>query len=130
MSWQESATTLLRAGAWASALGSRPAPRPATCALISDESPLTDAGICREDAPRAKPAPDLYLRAVEVLGVAPEEALALEDSPNGIAAAKDAGLWVVAVPNALTAEGDLSRADCRVSTCAELPLRELLQRLG
>ncbi|TMG60343.1 MAG: HAD family hydrolase [Chloroflexi bacterium] len=89
-----------------------------------------DAVICREDAPRAKPAPDLYLRAVEVLGVAPEEALALEDSPNGIAAAKDAGLWVVAVPNALTAEGDLSRADCRVSTCAELPLRELLRRLG
>jgi len=67
---------------------------------------------------------------VEVLGVAPEEALALEDSPNGIAAAKEAGLWVVAVPNALTAEGDLSRADCRVSTCAELPLPELLRRLG
>ena len=89
-----------------------------------------DAVVCREDAPRAKPAPDLYLRAVEVLGVAPEEALALEDSPNGIAAAKDAGLWVVAVPNALTAAGDLSRADCRVSTCAELPLGELLRRLG
>ena len=47
-----------------------------------------DAVVCREDAPRAKPAPDLYLRAVEVVGVAPDEALALEDSPNGIAAAK------------------------------------------
>jgi HAD superfamily hydrolase (TIGR01509 family) len=89
-----------------------------------------DAIVCREDAPRAKPAPDLYLRAVELLGVAPDEALALEDSPNGIAAAKDAGLWVVAVPNELTAAGDLTRADCRVSTCAELPLSELLQRLG
>jgi HAD superfamily hydrolase (TIGR01509 family) len=89
-----------------------------------------DAIVCREDAPRAKPAPDLYLRAVELLGVAPGEALALEDSPNGIAAAKDAGLWVVAVPNDLTASGDLTRADCRVSTCAELPLRELFARLG
>jgi HAD superfamily hydrolase (TIGR01509 family) len=89
-----------------------------------------DALVCREDAPRAKPAPDLYLRAVELLGVAPDEALALEDSPNGITAAKDAGLWVVAVPNQLTASGDLSRADCRVSTCAELSLVELLQRLG
>jgi HAD superfamily hydrolase (TIGR01509 family) len=89
-----------------------------------------DAIVCREDAPRAKPAPDLYLRAVELLGVAPYEALALEDSPNGIAAAKDAGLWVVAVPNELTASGDLTRADCRVSTCAEVPLAELLQRLG
>jgi HAD superfamily hydrolase (TIGR01509 family) len=89
-----------------------------------------DAVVCREDAARAKPAPDLYLRAVELLGVAPDEALALEDSPNGITAAKDAGLWVVAVPNQLTASGDLSRADCRVSTCAELSLVELLQRLG
>ena len=89
-----------------------------------------DAVVCREDAPRAKPAPDLYLRAVDLLGIAPREALALEDSPNGIAAAKDAGLWVVAVPNTLTAEGDLSRADCRVSTCAELPLVELLRRVG
>jgi HAD superfamily hydrolase (TIGR01509 family) len=89
-----------------------------------------DVIVCREDAPRAKPAPDLYLRAVELLGVAPNEALALEDSPNGIAAAKDAGLWVVAVPNELTAAGDLTRADCRVSTCAELSLTELLQRLG
>jgi HAD superfamily hydrolase (TIGR01509 family) len=85
---------------------------------------------CREDAPRAKPAPDLYLRVIEVIGVAPHEALALEDSPNGIAAAKDAGLWVVAVPNQLTAAGDLTRADCRVSTCAELSLSELLRRLG
>jgi HAD superfamily hydrolase (TIGR01509 family) len=89
-----------------------------------------DVIVCREDAPRAKPAPDLYLRAVELLGVAPNEALALEDSPNGIAAAKDAGLWVVAVPNDLTAAGDLTRADCRVSTCAELSLTELLQRVG
>jgi HAD superfamily hydrolase (TIGR01509 family) len=89
-----------------------------------------DAVVCREDAPRAKPAPDLYLRAVELLGVAPDEALAFEDSPNGITAAKEAGLWVVAVPNELTALGDLSRADCRVSTCAEIPLVELLQRLG
>jgi HAD superfamily hydrolase (TIGR01509 family) len=88
-----------------------------------------DVVVCREDAPRAKPAPDLYLRAIELLGVKPREALALEDSPNGIAAAKDAGLWVVAVPNALTAAGDLSRADCRVSTCAELSLPELLDRL-
>ena len=89
-----------------------------------------DAVVCREDAARAKPAPDLYLRAVELLGVASDEALALEDSPNGIAAAKGAGLWVVAVPNALTAKEDLSLADCRVSTCAELSLVELLQRLG
>ena len=89
-----------------------------------------DAVVCREDAERAKPAPDLFLRAVELLGVAPDEAVAFEDSPNGVAAAKAAGLWVVAVPNELTAAGDLSQAHCRVATCAELPLVDLLARLG
>lgn len=89
-----------------------------------------DAVICREDAARAKPAPDLFLRAVDRLGVAPAEAVAFEDSPNGVAAAKSAGLWVVAVPNELTALGDLSRADCRLATCAELSLVDLLARLG
>jgi HAD superfamily hydrolase (TIGR01509 family) len=89
-----------------------------------------DAVVCREDAPRAKPAPDLYVRAVEELGVAPAEAVAIEDSPNGIAAAKAAGLRVVAVPNEVTGTLDLSRADCRLASCAEVPLGELLARLA
>jgi HAD superfamily hydrolase (TIGR01509 family) len=88
-----------------------------------------DAVVGREDAERAKPAPDLYLRAVELLGVPAHEAVAIEDSPNGIAAAKEAGLRVVAVPNEITSALDLSRADCRVASCAELPLAELLERL-
>lgn len=88
-----------------------------------------DAVVGREDAPHAKPAPDLYLRALELLGTLPHEAIAIEDSPNGIAAAKDAGLRVVAVPNELTTRLDLSRADCRVTSCAELPLAELLETL-
>ena len=87
------------------------------------------AVVGREDAPRAKPAPDLYLRALELLGVAPAEAVAIEDSPNGIAAAKDAGMLVVAVPNDLTSALDLSRADCRLASCADLPLEALLARL-
>ena len=88
-----------------------------------------DAVVCREDAARAKPAPDLYVRAVEALGVAPDEAVAIEDSPNGIAAAKAAGLRVVAVPNEVTGTLDLSGADCRLASCAELPLADLLARL-
>jgi len=89
-----------------------------------------EAVVCREDAALAKPAPDLYLRAIDLLKVAPQEALALEDSPNGIAAAKTAGLWAVVVPNPLTEGGDLSRADCRISSCAELSLVELIDRIG
>ena len=78
----------------------------------------------------AKPAPDLYLRACAALGVAPEEAVAFEDSPNGIAAAKAAGLWCVAVPHEITAGLDLAAADLVVPTLEGLGLDLLLARLG
>ena len=89
-----------------------------------------DAVLTRDDVERTKPAPDLYLAAVKALGVAPREAVAFEDSRNGIAAAKDAGLVCVAVPNALTAEMDLSRADLRLASLAETPLERLLAVLS
>ena len=88
-----------------------------------------DAIVCREDVVNAKPAPDLYLRAVELLGVPPGEALALEDSPHGIASAKAAGLRCVAVPNPLTADLDLGQADIRLASLADVTLEELIRRI-
>jgi HAD superfamily hydrolase (TIGR01509 family) len=88
-----------------------------------------DAVRTRDDVARTKPAPDLYLAAVQALAVAPREAVAFEDSRNGIAAAKDAGLLCVAVPNALTAGMDLSRADVKLRSLADTPLEELLALL-
>ena len=85
-----------------------------------------DAIVCRADAERAKPAPDLYLRAVERLGVAPHEAIALEDSPNGVTAAKAAGLWCVAVPGPLTKDLDLAHADARLSSLADMRVAQLV----
>lgn len=78
----------------------------------------------------AKPAPDLYLRACAALGVEPREAVAFEDSPNGIAAAKAAGLWCVAVPHEITSGLDLSRADLVIPTLGGVALDRLLERLG
>ena len=89
-----------------------------------------DAVLTRDDVARSKPSPDLYVAATKALDVAPEHAVALEDSPHGIAAAKDAGLRAVAVPNALTKDLDLSRADVRVSSLAEMPLAKLLAILS
>jgi len=89
-----------------------------------------DAVRTRDDVARTKPAPDLYLAAVEALCVDPTEAVAFEDSVNGIAAAKAAGLLCVAVPNALTAGMDLSQADVKLDSLAETPLAELLARLA
>lgn len=84
---------------------------------------------CREDVAQTKPQPDLFLAALACLGLAPGEAIAFEDSPNGILAAKRAGLFTVAVPNALTGGLALDHADLRLSSLADLPLAELLGRV-
>ncbi len=59
----------------------------------------------------AKPAPDLYLRATELLGVDPTDAIAVEDSPNGVTAAKAAGLYCLAVPGPMTRTLSFDAAD-------------------
>jgi HAD superfamily hydrolase (TIGR01509 family) len=79
------------------------------------------------DAARAKPRPTLYLEALENLGVAPEAAIAFEDSPNGVAAARAAEIFCVAVPNSVTAQLDLSEADLLVESLEAISLRELLR---
>ncbi len=87
-----------------------------------------DAIVCREDVVRTKPDPALYLTAVDRLAVAPREAIALEDSSNGVRAARAAGLFCVAVPNAMTAEMDLTAADLQIDSLGSVPLDELVQR--
>lgn len=85
--------------------------------------------VANGDAKRAKPRPTLYLEALEQLRVGAAEAIAFEDSPNGIAAAKAAGLYCVAVPNPITEALDLARADRVVPSLAELPLPLLLAQV-
>jgi HAD superfamily hydrolase (TIGR01509 family) len=84
---------------------------------------------CRDDVNNAKPAPDLYLAVLDCLGVSPSEALSIEDSPNGVIAAKRAGMLCVAIPNSITATLDLSRADLVLRSLSDVPLRDLLPRL-
>lgn len=81
---------------------------------------------CRDQVANAKPEPDLYLAVLECLGVPASEAIAIEDSPNGVLAAKRAGLRCVAVPNSITASLDLGQADVRLGSLAEVTLAELL----
>ena len=75
---------------------------------------------------RAKPAPDLYLAACAGLGVHPEEAIAFEDSRNGMLAAQAAGMRCVVVPNELTIAMDLDGADHRFESLATVSLQTLL----
>jgi HAD superfamily hydrolase (TIGR01509 family) len=89
--------------------------------------PRLDAIRTRDDVRATKPDPELYLAAADALGVAPAEAIAFEDSPNGVHAAKAAGLYCVAVANELTAGLDLGAADLRLPSLAAMPLADLLQ---
>jgi len=84
---------------------------------------------CRDDVNSAKPAPDLYIAVLDCLGVSPSEAFAIEDSPNGVIAAKQAGMLCVAIPNSITARLDLSKADLVLRSLSDLSLHDLLQRL-
>lgn len=81
---------------------------------------------CRDDVVHAKPAPDLFLAALDGLGVRADEAIAIEDSPNGSAAAKAAGLYVIAVPNAVTRNLRFSHADLVLDSLAALDLADAL----
>ncbi len=67
--------------------------------------------VCRGDAPRIKPAPDLYQEAARRLGLAPAECLVIEDSLNGVKAAKASGMKVWVVPNRVTADLNFAEAD-------------------
>lgn len=78
-----------------------------------------DAIVTGDTVPRGKPAPDIFLRAAELLGVAPAACVVVEDAPHGIAAAKAAGMFAVAVPNDLTQDLDFSAADMICSSLGE-----------
>ncbi|WP_369248155.1 HAD family hydrolase [Streptomyces sp. R41] len=73
-----------------------------------------------EQVEARKPAPDLYLRALDLLGTGPDRGLALEDSPTGVAAAKAAGLTCVAVPGARGRRAELTAADLVLDSLEQL----------
>jgi HAD superfamily hydrolase (TIGR01509 family) len=85
--------------------------------------------VCADDVAEAKPAPDLYLLALRRLNIAAGRAVAFEDSPNGARAAKAAGIFCVAVPNALTRQLSLDHADLRLASLAVMPLAELMRKV-
>lgn len=81
-----------------------------------------------DDVGRVKPDPALFLAALDALQIGPHEAIVFEDSPNGVMAAKRAGIFVVAVPTEMTASLDLSHADLQISSLAAMPLEQMMAR--
>ena len=83
-----------------------------------------------DDVIYTKPDPTLYRLTLQSLDLSPHQAIVLEDSPNGVRAAKDAGIFTIAVPNPLTANLNLDRADLKLKSLAETSLDDLLQVAG
>jgi HAD superfamily hydrolase (TIGR01509 family) len=91
--------------------------------LLSHFGPM----FCAEDVAATKPAPDLYLAACHALGVAPHEAIAVEDSPNGATAALTAGLFTVVVRTPMMAAQPFDNVHLVVDTLADWPLTRLME---
>jgi HAD superfamily hydrolase (TIGR01509 family) len=87
-----------------------------------------DSLTCGDEVAHVKPYPEIYLRALEKLGVQAEQAIALEDSLNGMLAAQRAGIFCVLVPNRLTQLLPFEQVDLRLNSLADLSLDELIER--
>lgn len=89
-----------------------------------------DAIVCGDEVACVKPDPALYLAALDALAVQADEAIALEDSPNGVTAARRAGIFCVAIPNTLTSTLPLEHASLRLNSLADFPLEHLLTKVS
>lgn len=89
---------------------------------LRDEFQVVVSG---EQVPKGKPAPDVYLRAAELLGVNPANCAVLEDARHGVAAAKAAGMHCIGFVNPNSGNQDLTQADLIVNKVGDIRLDDL-----
>lgn len=70
--------------------------------------------VCGDTVEHSKPEPDIYLKACEAIGVAPEKCIAIEDSPNGIRSAYAAGMVPVMVPDQVQPSAEITQLVYRI----------------
>lgn len=85
-----------------------------------------DAIKTADDVKRTKPDPELFRVTLDALSIKANQGVVFEDSPNGVVAAKAAGIFCVAVPNRLTAQLKFDGADLRLKSLEEKKLEEIL----
>ena len=85
-----------------------------------------DSVKCSDDVARVKPDPELYLLSVSQLRTRPENVVVIEDSANGVTAAKGAGVFCVVVPNPMTKDLPIDHADLRLDSLSDMALGILL----
>jgi HAD superfamily hydrolase (TIGR01509 family) len=79
-----------------------------------------------DDVKKVKPDPELYLQTLDCLRVSAQEAIAIEDSPNGARAAAAAGLYSVVIPNAITTHLEFETSNYRLESLVDLDFRHLI----
>jgi HAD superfamily hydrolase (TIGR01509 family) len=77
-----------------------------------------------------KPKPYIYLHAMKMLGVRPEETVVIEDSAPGALAAASAGCFTIAVPNEYTRHHDFSHTNWQLESFANVGIDEFFGRIG
>ncbi|MDH3944527.1 MAG: HAD-IA family hydrolase [Anaerolineae bacterium] len=88
-----------------------------------------DCVVTADDVSKTKPDPEIFNLVLARLGITAAEGVVFEDSPNGITAAKTAGIFCVCVPNEFTAHLNIDHADLIVNSLAEFPLEALMERV-
>jgi HAD superfamily hydrolase (TIGR01509 family) len=89
---------------------------------------MFDVIACGDQVRAKKPAPDIYRLALGTMGVQPERAIAIEDSPNGLRSALGAGLWTLVTPTFWTEGGDFSGAGWVLPDLGGMGIDELISR--
>lgn len=82
-----------------------------------------------DDVANVKPDPELYLRALSLLGVAGDEAIAFEDSHNGSMAAVAAGMHCIAIPNSVTQHFKFEHCAFVISSMGDTSLQEIIEKI-
>lgn len=89
-----------------------------------------DCIVCGDEVAHTKPFPDVYQTVLTKLSIQANQAIALEDSPNGVQAAKRAGIYCVAIPNPLTRQFSFEEADLRLNSLVELSLEHIIKNIS
>ena len=95
-----------------------------------DAVELFDLVVTGDEVETHKPDPAIYQLALRRLGVPGEEAIAIEDTAHGVAAAQAAGMEAVAIPNPFVDAAAVAAADLVLSSADEVLLSELLLSAG
>jgi len=86
-----------------------------------------DAIVTTSEAGKSKPSPEVYLLAAKKIGVSPADCIVFEDSPNGLSAAKNAGMYCIVIQSDKEIIQKLSGADYLIKSFREITFRRLIE---